>query len=504
MRNILLIIIFIFTFQIVKAQIFYKDDFNLLENDSLKKTLLANSQYPILINDLDDINNVRTNKINKFTSCNLLCKENKDIKLSPIFNLSNIYELKTKNNFSTTQIGGKIEVNLWKKIYFKGTYNYSSLKSVDSINIFNKEYFSKYDIGYFQNNLSNLSGNNLDFRLVYLPNKNLLFEIGYDKNFIGNGIRSLFLSNNHVQYPFAKINLLYKKFQYSFMIANFKHYDIDTNWNLNKKNKFGVFHTANFKLWERLNISIFETVVWQDEDTLTKRGFDVNYLNPFVFFRPVESSLSSPDNALMGINANIKIFNNTLLYSQILLDEFNLSHIRKKDGWWANKYAIQAGMNILNIFKIKNLDLKGEVNYVRPFTYSHQSPQQNYAHATQSLAHPYGANFYEIIGNLNYLTRKWFFNFTANYAEIGLDEPNKNYGQNIFKPYLTYTQEYNNTTTQGIKYKLIKTGIYTHYFLDLTSKINIYGGIEVVKLNSIYRYFVQFGIKTGFPAHIIY
>ena len=177
---------------------------------------------------------------------------------------------------------------------------------------------------------------------------------------------------------------------------------------------------------------------------------------------------------------------------------------RKKDGWWANKYAIQAGINVLSIFKIKNLDLKGEINYVRPFTYSHQSPQQNYAHATQSLAHPYGANFYEVIGNLNFLTGKWFFNFTANYAEIGLDEENKNYGQNIFKPYLTYTQEYNNTTTQGVKYKLIKSGFYTHYIFDFINKINIYGGIEVMKLNNTERFFAQMGIKTGLPLHIIY
>lgn len=503
MRNILLIILFNFASQIVNAQFFYKEDLYLLENDSLKKSLFTNFQSPI-ISDLDEINSSRANKISKFTSFNILSKENKNIKLSPIFNLSSIVEPKTKNNFSTMQIGGKIEVNWREKIYFTGTYNYSSLKSVDSINIFNKEYFSKYDIGYFKENKTNLSGNNFDFRLSYLPNKNLLFEIGYDKNFIGNGIRSLILSNTQTQYPFAKVNLLYKKFQYSFMLANFKHYDIDTNWNLSKKNKFGVFHTANFKLWERLNISIFETVVWQDEDTLTKRGFDVNYLNPFVFFRPVESSLSSPDNALMGINANIKIFNNTLLYSQLLLDEFNLTHIRKKDGWWANKYAIQAGINVLSIFKIKNLDLKGEINYVRPFTYSHQSPQQNYAHATQSLAHPYGANFYEVIGNLNFLTGKWFFNFTANYAEIGLDEANNNYGQNIFKPYLTYTQEYNNTTTQGVKYKLIKSGFYTHYFFDFINKINIYGGIEVMKLNNTERFFAQMGIKTGLPLHIIY
>ena len=43
-------------------------------------------------------------------------------------------------------------------------------------------------------------------RISYSPHKYFNFQLGYDKNFIGNGYRSLFLSDWGNSYLFAKIN----------------------------------------------------------------------------------------------------------------------------------------------------------------------------------------------------------------------------------------------------------------------------------------------------------
>ena len=117
-----------------------------------------------------------------------------------------------------------------------------------------------------------------------------------------------------------------------------------------------------------------------------------------MFYRPVEYSVGSPDNALLGASFKLKIAKNIQLYSQVLIDEFYLKFLKERKGWWANKQGYQAGFKVFNLFHLNNLYLQGEANYVRPYTYSHGNSIQNYGHYNQSLAHPLGANFKEAVG----------------------------------------------------------------------------------------------------------
>ena len=63
------------------------------------------------------------------------------------------------------------------------------------------------------------------------------------------------------------------------------------------------------------------------------------------------------------------------------------------DGGETNR-VYKAGFKYIDAFKIKNLDLQGELNYVRPFTYSHFDSVANYSHYNQPLAHPLGREFF--------------------------------------------------------------------------------------------------------------
>ena len=67
-----------------------------------------------------------------------------------------------------------------------------------------------------------------------------------------------------------------------------------------------------------------------------------------------------------------------------------------KNGYWKNKYAFQLGTKQFDLFKIKGLGLNSEFNWVKPYTYSHFEGIMNYGHFNSPLAHPYGANFYEL------------------------------------------------------------------------------------------------------------
>ena len=54
-------------------------------------------------------------------------------------------------------------------------------------------------------------------------------------------------------------------------------------------------------------------------------GFDINYLNPITILRPIEFSINSPDNVLVGITSKYKMFLQSYIYMQLILDEFSIN-----------------------------------------------------------------------------------------------------------------------------------------------------------------------------------
>ncbi len=302
--------------------------------------------------------------------------------------------------------------------------------------------------------------------ISYSPKPLINLQIGKGKHFIGNGYRSLLLSDAANNYPYFKLSANPWHFQYQFLATWMK--DLYTGQGLKNKytNKFGVFHYLDWNATRWLNIGLFENVVWQGTDSNRSRGFDPNYLNPVIFFRPVEYSLGSSDNSMLGFNANIKIKKRVELYGQIALDEFLLKNMVAQNGWWANKYGLQAGFKCW-LFSKQNSTLKFqmEYNYVRPFTYTHGSIQQNYAHYNQPLAHPFGSNFKELYSSLNYQYKNIQLSVSNVYAQIGVSENNENIGQNIFQSYNSRLKEFGHETGQGRKKVLLNTEIRCAYVL---------------------------------------
>jgi len=175
--------------------------------------------------------------------------------------------------------------------------------------------------------------------------------------------------------------------------------------------------------------------MWRASDSIVQRGFDVNYLNPIIFYRPVEFSLGSPDNVMIGMNTSARLWKTLKIYGQLVFDEFKLDEIRGNRTWWANKYSIQLGFNYFDAFGLRNINLQGEYNLVRPFTYSHSSVAQNYGHFNESLAHPRQANFQEIVGIVNYTKGDLFVEARSILSVYGNESANdtSSTGSSIFK-----------------------------------------------------------------------
>lgn len=315
-------------------------------------------------------------------------------------------------------------------------------------------------------NFSNLTG-----YLSYSPNKTFNFQLGKDKHFIGDGYRSLLLSDFSNNNPYFGINANIWRIQYNVWYSwmqDFSRYDGSQK---SLQNKFGTFHHLSFNALKELNISFFENVVWQGTDSNRVRTFDVNYLNPVVFYRPQEYSVGSSDNSMMGLTITGKLFGCLKLYTQAVADEFFLKEIRARKGWWANKQGWQFGAKYINAFKVKGLTLQAEYNEVRPYTYSHGSVQQNYSNYGAALAHPFGANFKEYLGFVSYRANRWMLSVQGLSAVIGMDTLNSNLGQNIFLSYTTRPYDYGHKTTQGNKRRLMQSDIrFTYYVLP---KLNL-------------------------------
>lgn len=293
--------------------------------------------------------------------------------------------------------------------------------------------------------------------------KHISTQFGHDKNAFGDGYRSLINSDYAGANTFWKINLNVWKLNYQ-VIYNFMNTGQTTNpayQTVTHQKKYNVFHHLSMNVLKNLNIGVFETVTYGCQDSTGNGCFEVAYLNPIIFYRSIEGNLgSSNGNAILGLNFKYNFLKHFSLYGQGILDEFKLDEVRAGNGWWANKWGIQIGAKYIDAFGLKNLDLQGEYNVVRPYTYTHSQSKTSYSHYGQSLAHPLGANFNEMVGIIRYQPAKRLFaSSKLIYARIGLDTLNSNWGQNLLLPYTTREQEYGNEIGQGITTNM--------YYIDL-------------------------------------
>jgi hypothetical protein len=294
--------------------------------------------------------------------------------------------------------------------------------------------------------------------------KYLNITFGRDKHFWGDGQRSLFLSDYSAPMLFLKYKLTFWRIEYVSMTTQLTSaYSRGGDQLIDQK--YGSFHKVDFKLTHWLNMGIFESVISRRNGN----NLDPSYMNPIIFYRSVEHALGSPDNVFLGAYFKANAAEHLSFYGQALFDEFNFGHFFKGDGWWANKWGLQLGMKAIDI--APNLDGQIEFNMVRPFTYTHNG-EDNYTNYNQPLAHPLGANFYEVLTQLHYQPMpKLAFNMKLILAKVGDDTINgiktyqvpdsKGVLQNVSTPVYSnfggdilrtdpYSKEFGNSLAQGV------------------------------------------------------
>ncbi len=311
-------------------------------------------------------------------------------------------------------------------------------------------------------------------------------QAGYGKNFIGDGYRTLLLSDNAYSYPYFKMTVTWKKLKYMMMVADMKHLERDvTLGDTRYPTKYGAFHYIDWNIGNRVSVGFFESVIWAATDTVGYRGLDYSYLVPFTVLRPVEYALGSPDNITMGINVKVVPWKDAALYGQFVLGEFKQDEVFSGDKWWANKQGFLLGFKTFNLLNIKNLDFQSEYSQVRPYTYSHYQPITNYGHYNQELAHPLGANFRESISFIKYRSGRWHFELMTQFAVKGLD-PNDSisYGGNILASNLTRPGDYGHSIGQGLRTTLTQGKLTASYLINPMNNMNLAAGIRYRKTSN--------------------
>jgi len=312
--------------------------------------------------------------------------------------------------------------------------------------------------------------------------------VAYDKNHIGDGYRSLLLSDFSSNYTQLKLTGTIGNVHYTSIWAymndpvnprsNPTLDSLNISGRLGDGIKYGAFQYLDYNATNRLSIGFFQAVVWSNSNLGGHRGLDFNYFIPGLFIRPVENNnRTSPDKMHLGLNAKYKVLNNMTAYGQFLLGEFTAKEFFANNGYAHNKWGAQIGVRGYDAFGIKRLNFLAEYNLVRPYTYQHFTSASNYSNNGEPLAHPKGANFRELIGLLNYSYKRFDFSLQGMYTLYGKDgEDGINMGGDIFQPYRTIPNMYGNKIGQGVRNNLYYGDLKAAYVFNPKYNLRIEAG----------------------------
>lgn len=403
-----------------------------------------------------------------------------------------------KSGFIYTNTRGfQVNGNIGDKFYFQ-TEMYENQANfpgyVDS-------FIRKNRVVPFENRYKGFNDKGFDFsyssaKLIYVPSKHVLFDLGYGRNFIGDGYRSLLLSDYNSNYPYFRTALTFGNFQYSVMYSEYMAERDGSIYAAGYPRKWGQTYLLDWHATKNLNIGIFNAVVSSMENADRETRFGLTHFSPIIFAHASESPSGLKNNDIYGLNVKYTIVPTVTAYAQFMLDKSGSEDWEKRNGF-------QVGVRAGNLFKVDNLNAQVEFNTVRPYSYASDTITTAYVHNGQSLAHPLGANFKEGLLVADYTYNRWYARLETMVARYGNDSSALvNYGRDIFKPLYTHTTGDNIKTGQGLNTKLFYGDVRLAYILNKKTNLRLETGAvyrkESNKLNNYKDVYFYFGVRFTF------
>lgn len=188
--------------------------------------------------------------------------------------------------------------------------------------------------------------------------QNVNLSFGHGKHKQGHGYRSLLLSDNAFNYPYARITQQWfgGKVRYTNIYAvlmNLVPASVVPTPHTERlfQKKATAMQTADIRLHRRINLTLFQGVVWKPGDSRNRQHLGWEFVNPLIFTHLALHGLSDPQqNVLAGADLLIKITKKISLYGQVMADHLS-------DGM-----GFQSGIKYFDAFGLEKLTLQAEYN----------------------------------------------------------------------------------------------------------------------------------------------
>ena len=307
-------------------------------------------------------------------------------------------------------------------------------------------------------------------RLIYTPNKHLLFDLGYNRNFVGDGYRSMLLSDYATDHPYFRAAFTFGNLRYTTMWSQYITESPGSHdlYAYGYPRKWAQTYLLDWKATKHFTASLFESVIWPGEDAQHHNDLSITYASPIMFLHAGKSKSGLSNNELVGLNLKYQVLPKTYLYGQAAADDLGKGI--------ENRYALQLGVRSVDFLKVPDWNALLEFNTARPYTYGSDTNQTTYSHAYLALAHPLGANFKELLGVTDYSYKNWWFRLEGFAAKYGNDEQGINYGHNILNTESNYPTG-DITTGQGAATNLIYGDLRVAYIINKKSNLRIEGNL---------------------------
>ena len=415
-----------------------------LDKYNMQRLLMANSEWSkpkeIYIAEKSLIKGLYVNR------ANMIDKRNSDFILiaNPIFNFQQGSKAGNTQSTFINQRGVNVRGIIGNKIGFYFYFTENQERQPTYVQDWRNKFIAVPGAGYIKNfKVGGFDYFDVRGGVTWQVAKFMDMQLAYDRNFIGNGYRSLFLSDFSTNNMFVKVNTYFGKFKYQNIFSELVSYRRSGSDRIYPRKYFRASYLS-YQPTRWLNIGLFEGVMLGKRDKLSLPLF-----NPIMY---TSFSDNKNDKSYVGFDAKLNIAKRIQVYSQFMVDKLKTDEL--KNDWWGNRFGYQIGGKYIDAFGIKNLDVQVETNVVRPFMYASTDSFSSYNHYNQPLAHPLGANFKEYIGIVRYQAAKpLYFEMKLMLYKQGLDSAvnnvNQNFGSNIFS--FNQTRSFDNgwKTTTG-------------------------------------------------------
>jgi hypothetical protein len=403
------------------------------------------------------------------------------VAVNPIFNIGFGYDLSAKKSISYNLKGFELLANIGKKV----TIYTSVLNTVGTfpayINLFNFQTGAVPGEG----NVRKPGTGNLDFSSInayvsYSPVKHFNVQVGNGKHFIGDGYRSLFLSDNSYTYPYLQLTANVWRIKYTSIYAEL----IDNLKNFNDfgqgfPRKLATFNYLSVDAAKFLQLGVFEGITWRRTTAKGNNFFDYNFLNPILGARAFQKKTDPNTTKVYGLNVKVTCPKYIVLYGQFMFNKFGKKNTSDRRMGW------QAGLKYFDVGGVKNLNFQVEYNSVRPYSYQGEDSAIGYAHYNQALGHPMGANFNELLVLVNYQYKRFYASYKMSYTQTATDTArNQNFGNNILDIGNAASTLSNVKIQNGFAYSFLDHDIRAGYIINPKINMVIEGKLQFRKYTS--------------------